>query len=386
MFYGDASTTATIGWDQLNVEAEYLYIDTLPLDTTHLNNCIDKFIQRKDKGMNNHFVELENLKADTRYYFCVKDKNGFSKSFYFHTVPNTPNTPLAFVAGGDSRTRSAVRRQANLLVAKLKPHAVLFDGDYTAIDTPNEWIQWFDDWSLTVGQDGRITPIVPSRGNHERTNKVMVNIFNVPSKRVYYSTQFGGGLLNLVVLNSEIWKGGAQTWFLRNNLEKHKDFTWSVPMYHRPMRPHVKHKKEMQTQYKHFVPVFEAYKNVRLAIECDSHTCKSTWPILKCEEGENCEEGFVRDDSLGIVYVGEGCWGAPPRAADDQKSWTRNADMNDSFKYIFVYPNKIEVRTILYSNAQEVEEVDPENRFVLPQGIQLWEPSNGAVVTIEPLQ
>ncbi|MDX1446539.1 metallophosphoesterase family protein, partial [Lishizhenia sp.] len=302
MFYGDASTSATIGWDQLNVDAHTFFYDTLPIDPNNPKNCIDRFIVRKDKGMNNHFVELTNLQPNTRYYFSIQDKNGFSAPYYFYTVPNTPNTPLAFVAGGDSRTRSAVRRQANLLVAKLKPHAVLFDGDYTAIDTHNEWLEWFEDWTLTVGKDGRITPIVPSRGNHERTNKVMVNIFNVPSKRVYYSTQFGGGLVNIVVLNSEIWKGGAQTWYLKNNLEKHKDYTWSIPMYHRPMRPHVKHKKEMQTQYKHFVPVFEAYKNVRLAIECDSHTCKSTWPILKCKDDENCDEGFVRNDSLGIVY------------------------------------------------------------------------------------
>lgn len=385
MFYGDASNSATIGWDQLSVDAHTFYYDTLPINPRDPQNCIDRFTIRKDKGMNNHFVELKNLKPDTRYYFSFQDENGYSQSFYFHTAPNDPNTPLAFVAGGDSRTRSDVRRKANLLVSKLKPHAVLFDGDYTAIDTPNEWIQWFDDWSLTIGTDGRVTPMVPSRGNHERSNKVLVNIFNVPSKRVYYSTQFGGGLLNVVVLNSEIWKGGAQTWFLKNNLEKHKDYTWSIPMYHRPMRPHVKHKKEMETQYKHFVPVFEAYRNVRLAIECDSHTCKSTWPIKKCEDGENCDEGFARDDSLGIVYVGEGCWGAPPRAADDQKSWTRNADMNDSFKYIFVYQNKIEVRTVLYSNAEEVENVDTSNRFELPKNLTLWEPSNGAVVTVLPL-
>ncbi|MDX1447295.1 hypothetical protein, partial [Lishizhenia sp.] len=76
----------------------------------------------------------------------------------------------------------------------------------------------------------------------------------------------------------------------------------------------------------------------------------------------------------------------PPRPADDQKSWTRDADMNDSFKYIFVYTDKIEVRTVLYSNAAEVDEVNTDNRFVLPEGLELWEPSNGSVVTIEPLQ
>ena len=384
MFYGDASQNATIGWDQFKGEAHVLFYDTSDLSVNNYNKCIDQFIVKHDKAMNNHFVELTGLQPNTRYNFIIRDSEGDSKRFYFYTVPNNPEIPLSFIAGGDSRTRSAVRRKANLMVAKLKPHAVLFDGDYTAVDTPKEWLQWFTDWELTTGKDGRISPIVPSRGNHERSNKVMVNIFNVPHKKVFYSTQFGGSLVNLVVLNSEIWKGGRQTWFLRGNLRKHQSYKWSIPMYHRPMRPHVKHKKEMKTQYKNFLPVFEQFPNVRLSIECDSHTCKTTWPIKKCKDEEGCDEGFIRDDEEGIVYIGEGCGGAPPREADDLKSWTRDAEKNDSFKLLFVSQEKIEVRTVLYSNSTDVKEVSADNRFELPENLKLWTPPNGDVVVVSP--
>lgn len=383
MFYDDASESAVIGWDQVSGDNPLLYYDTLrPLDY-EFSKSQQISASNHSKGMFNHFVRLENLKPNKAYYFTVKDNQGFSKIFYFYTCPNNPKEKLSFIGGGDSRTRSEVRILANKMVEKLKPHAVLFAGDYTGFDTQNEWLQWFDDWESTTGLDGRITPIVPTRGNHEKTNKVMVDIFDVPCKRIYYSTQFGGSLFNVVVLNSEIWKGGAQTWFLNGELKNHSDFNWQLPMYHRPMRPHVSHKKEMQTQYKNFVPVFEKYKNVRLVLECDSHTCKSTWPILKSKD-KLADEGFVRNDDKGIVYIGEGCWGAPPRVADDLKSWTRDAEMNDSFKWMFVSEDKIEVRTVLYSNVEEVDNVSNSNRFSLPNNIQIWNPSNGSVVIVKP--
>lgn len=383
MFSGDASNSATIGWDQLSGDNVSLKYDTASPSDFQYAFQGEIIKQNTIKGMHTHFVELKNLKANTRYNFIIKDSEGYSKAYHFYTAPNSNKERLSFIGGGDSRSRSAVRRKANVMVAKLKPHAVLFAGDFTAIDIEREWKQWLEDWEYSIGKDGRITPIVVTRGNHELTNKSMVNLFNVPSKRVYYSTQFGGDLYNVITLNSEIFKGGPQAWWLKSDLKEHKDFFWQMPMYHRPIRPHVKHKKEMKTQYKNFLPHFEKMKNVALALECDSHTAKTTWPIISSTE-PGAEEGFKRDDANGIVYIGEGCWGAPPRVADDKKCWTRDAEMVDSFKWIFVDQEKIEVRTVLYTNSDVIDELNPENRFDMPDLIELWTPSNGAVVTVTP--
>lgn len=383
MFSGDASTTATIGWDQISGDDITVKFDTAsPRDLVYAFEA-DISNSNEVKGMHTHFVELKDLKPNTRYNFIIKDSEGYSRTYYFYTAPDKNTERLSFIGGGDSRTRSTIRQKANLMVAKLKPHAVLFDGDFTAIDIEKEWIQWFLDWELSIGEDGRITPLVVARGNHEMTNKVMVELFNVPCRLVYFSTQFGGDLFNVLTLNSEIFKGGPQEWWLKSDLKRHRDFFWQMPMYHRPIRPHVKHKKEMKTQYKNFLPHFEKADNVRLALECDSHTAKTTWPIIKSDE-EGSEEGFKRDDAKGIVYIGEGCWGAPPRVPDDQKCWTRDAAMIDSFKWIFVDQEKIEVRTVLYSNSELVEELNANNRFIMPENIELWNPKNGAVVTVTP--
>ncbi|CAN0324400.1 unnamed protein product, partial [Chrysoparadoxa australica] len=168
---------------------------------------------------------------------------------------------------------------------------------------------------------------VISRGNHERSNRVLVKLFDVPNSKILYSAQFGGDLLNVISLNTEIRRNGKQTKFLEADLEQHKAYSWQIPQYHRPIRAHVSFKQEMHEQYEHWVPFFEAYKNVGLCLENDSHTCKVTWPILAETDSSKADEGFVRADGQGIVYAGEGCWGAPLRGANDTKSWTRDAEM-----------------------------------------------------------
>ncbi|MDG1332967.1 MAG: FN3 domain-containing metallophosphoesterase family protein [Crocinitomicaceae bacterium] len=383
MFNTNASYEATIAWNQLSGKNPSLHFDTTKPNEYNFSDSVGIETSNGAKSMNTHFARLTNLKANQKYYFTIKDSEGYSAIYYFSTVPDVPTKRLSFIAGGDSRDLSETRRKGNKMVAKLKPHAVLFNGDFTGLDTPKQWVEWFDDWEHTIAEDGRITPLVVTRGNHELTNRSIRNLFNVPHKRIYYDVQFGGTLLNIISLNSEIYKFGRQKLFLRNSLKTHAHFNWQIPQYHRPIRAHVAHKKEMNTEYRNFVPLFEKYKNVRLCLENDSHTCKVTWPIIQ-SEGFGSEEGFIRNDSTGIVYAGEGCWGAPLRAANDLKCWTRNAEAVNQVNWIFVDQAKIEVRTILYENVAEVAELSEDSRFDIPAGIDLWTPSNGAVVTISP--
>jgi hypothetical protein len=384
VFNSVASEEATIIWEQHG--GKFIHLSYSENNLTSGNNSNTLIIERvssknKARGMVNHIVRLKKLKNNTKYYFQIEDTDGKTRVYYFSTCSNSPDDRISFIGGGDSRDRSEIRRKANVLVSKLKAHAVLFNGDFTGFDIHSQWIDWFNDWEYSIAADGRITPLVVTRGNHERSNSVLVKLFDVPSKGVYYSTEFGGDLLNLVSLNSEILKIGAQKFFLASTLRKHEDFHWQIAQYHRPIRPHVKHKKEMETQYNNFVPLFEKYKNLRLCLENDSHTCKVTWPIISSKDSIS-SEGFKRDDAKGIVYAGEGCWGAPLRAADDFKPWTRDAAAVNQFNWIFISKDKIELRTILYENSAEVSELTEETRFNMPEKIKLWTPSNGSLVEI----
>ena len=374
---------ASIIWDQNRGEFLGLYLDTVDPSVNRYRTKLELSAINSTRGMKNHIVRLKDLKPNTRYYFTIKDTEGFGRTYYFSTVSDSPNERFSFIAGGDSRDNRVVRAKADKLVAKLKAHAVLFNGDFTGIDIEKQWKEWFLDWENSIDTDGRITPLIVTRGNHEHSNKVLVSLFDVPHKKVFYNTVFGGNLLNLVSLNSEIQKVGPQKIFLRNTLAEHANFQWQIIQYHRPVRAHVASKKEMQTQYKNFVPLFEKHKNVRLCLENDSHTWKVTWPIVSSKEAD-ADEGFKRDDAKGIVYAGEGTWGAPLRAADDKKSWTRDAEAINQFNWIFVSKEKIELRTVKYENEADVESLTEKNRFQMPKNIELYGPVNGTLVEIFP--
>jgi len=377
----DPATTIMIGWEQVSGTSPTVYYGTIDNGTSWGNYPNSKTIDRSIsyKGMNNNFAKLTGLIASTNYYFLIKDSEGVSQRFWFRTAPDTNDT-MSFISGGDSRNNSIPRQNANRLVAKLKPTAVFFGGDMTNGDSSSEWQDWFDDWQLTIASDGRIFPIIPARGNHEGTNNSIYNLFNVPSTDIYYNITFGANLYSIYTLNSEITAGGSQYSWLQSQLNS-DNAIWKSAQYHKPMRPHNSLKSEGNDEYSNWAKLFYD-EGVRLVYESDSHMVKTTWPIKPCSNGTNCDEGFQREDLYGTVYVGEGCWGAPLRAANDSKIWTRDAASFNQFKWVCVSSSQIEVKTIAVDNALSVGENLNNAICELPSGIDVWDPDNGGTVTI----
>ncbi|MDC1162439.1 Ig-like domain-containing protein, partial [Tenacibaculum sp.] len=375
------SSTIMIGWNQTSGSNPIVYYGTTDHGSIWSNYTSNKTVDRtvNYKGMNNTFTKLTGLQPNTSYYFVIKDDEGVSNRFWFKTAPNT-NDRMSFIAGGDSRNNRTPRKNANLLVSKLKPTAVFFGGDMTNGDSNSEWKTWFDDWQLTTASDGRMFPIIPARGNHEDSNSSIYNLFNVPSSSVYYEVTFGNNLYSIFTLNSEISAGGNQLTWLNQKLNSNNSI-WKSAQYHKPMRPHVSSKSEGNDEYSSWSQLFYD-KGVNLVFESDSHTVKTTWPVKPCSGGSNCEEGFARDDSNGTIYVGEGCWGAPLRSSNDAKNWTRNNSTFNQFKWVFVDETKIEIRTIKVDNASSVTELSNTNPFSIPTNLDIWNPTNGSVVTI----
>ena len=332
------------------------------------------------KGMNNHFVRLNSLDANTIYYFIIVDSEGQSREYHFETLPADPNSMLSIVAGGDSRNFRDARQNANRMVSKLRPHFVMFGGDMTGGDTAREWINWMNDWQLTISDDNRITPIIATRGNHEYSNRTVVELFDLPSPNAYYSLSIAGGLLQVYTLNSLIASGGDQKEWLANDLKLHADAKWKIAQYHFPIRPHTAKKAERNDQRSNWAGLFYKY-GMDIAVESDAHVVKTTYPIIPSYKEGN-EEGFIRDDAKGTVYIGEGCWGAPLRSNDDDKSWTRASGSFNQFKWIFVGPHGIEIRTVKTDASMLVSALCTEDRFTMPKGIDLWNPPGGDVIYI----
>ena len=383
-YFDDPSTTISISWDQVIGENPIFRYDTRPCKgasesyTYHVHPYKTVFF----KGMDNQTVRLKNLLPNTKYFFTIEDSEGKSREYNFETLSDDPEDRLSIIAGGDSRNYRNARRAANMMVSKLRPHFVLFGGDMTGGDTGQEWIDWMNDWQNTIPIDGRITPIVVARGNHEYSNRTVVDLFDLPDPTAYYSLHIGGGLLSVYTLNSLIASGGDQGEWLKNSLHiQQYTSIWKLAQYHFPIRPHTKNKAERNDQRKNWASLFFKY-GVDLAIESDAHVVKSTYPIVP-SNGSGEEEGFKRDDENGTVYIGEGCWGAPLRNNNDDKKWTRASGSFNQFKWIFVDNNTMEIRTVKTDGVEEVEPLSLNNRFEMPFGIDLWNPDSGKVITLE---
>ncbi len=384
MWRTDPSSSMVIGWDQISGSDPILYYDVIDFEANIEDYQYSKKPSRivQAKGMNNHFVRLRNLRPNTTYYFVIQDSEGVSRRLSFRTAPDTPSTPISIVAGGDSRNNRNARRKANLLVSKLRPGFIMFSGDMTNADRAEEWIHWFDDWQLTISQDGSIYPVIVARGNHEADNAGLNDLFDIGQPNLYYTLTLGGSLLKIYTLNTMMPSGGEQKNWLAKDLANSQNVIWKFAQYHNAMRPHNANKKELNELILHWATLFHKYQ-VNLALESDAHCVKWTYPI-RPSRAEGSDEGFIRDDAEGTVYVGEGGWGAPLRANNDDKAWTRNSDSFHQFKWIFVSQQEVAIRTIMTDLADGVSPLEEHQRFQITSSIRplIWAPSNGSVITL----
>ena len=364
------ATSMVIGWEAFGGRQSRVIFQSVgqPADQWKVHYP-DKKVASKD--MKNYFARLEGLSADTRYRFVIRDSEGDSPMMYFHTAPDDPSTPITFIAGGDSRNNRSARKRLNLLAGQMQPLAILFSGDMTDMCTAREWQQWLDDWQLTITSDRRLIPIIAARGNHETSNSILEDLFDIPSPDAWYALSFGGDLLRVYTLNSLAPIPGRQTRWLTDDLQQHGEaFTWRIAQYHYPIRPHTRRKKERLDQLEAWAGLFHQHK-VQLAQESDSHVAKITWPI-RPGKGPESYEGFVRDDQEGTVYIGEGSWGAPLRPADDDKPWTRASGSFHQFNWLCFHSDRLEVRVIQADQSAGATALPTLSYGRIPDGVASW--------------
>jgi hypothetical protein len=396
----------TIGWDQIRGGAPVVLYDT---QDHGRRDWLYKYkqtnpIKTSKHGMNNRFIKLTHLEPDTKYFFVIRDNLGVSKRYWFLTAPNKQKA-FTFIAGGDTKSRGEsllAGRASNRLAAKLFPLFVLFTGDFTsgAGTDAEAWKQWFRDWqALTTSKDGHMIPLIPVHGNHENADKTQLSLmFNTPfqgddAKNTFYSLSFGGNLLHIIILNTEIDPGGMQRTWLAADLKKHQNFTFQIAAYHKPFWPHTLLKIENKNLYKQWADLFFQYR-LCLSLDADSHLNKITFP-LRPDNSKKSFMGFVRDDKNGTMYLNEGSWGAHPRPNNDLKPWTYTSGCFNQFKWIHVLPGsdvkepKLKIHVVISGTYlprgkikhklydTEVETLTYKGRFKIPTNIKLQQFPNG---------
>ena len=409
-FREDPSTSIVIGWSGDDGTVHYGTTDN---GTNYASYTLNKIVDRSATahGINRRFVRLIGLQPKTVYYFVIRDVSGtVSARFKFKTLSDNVNDPVAFVSGGDTRDGFKIfgsyiencpsgncleqKRKGNRLVAKIRPDFVAFNGDFVmnqlTSNTNSEWNEWLTDWQLSISNDGRMYPMTFTQGNHE-DNQDIYNFFDVPIEE-YYSININNGLLRLYMLNSELnaCSNTAQLDWLTTDLQMNTNVAnppkWKFVQYHISTFAMGNGYGLVSDQMSCWVNLFEQY-GVKLCMESHSHVTKWTLP---CEKN-SAETDFVPDPN-GIVYIGEGNWGAPHRTLDftgaNAKPYVKDQEVFDNFFYIRVNLDETTIQSVKFENVDNVTaNTSDDLGQELPLNTVVWNPSNGnQIIITNPVQ
>ena len=411
----DPATTMVIGWDQLDGTDPVVKWDMIDhgRNASAYPNTLEPYRSNTVLDMHTHFAKFTGLTPDTMHYFVIEDSQGVSQRYSFLTAPDTPQ-PFAYIAGGDTKSSGdpyAAGQYSNKMVAKLRPLFVLFSGDYNSGDgtDADAWKNWLSNWSTqTTTADGRLIPHIAVHGNHENGDyEVLHHLFDTPATNGdpynYYALTFGGNLLKVFALNSELQNGDTwaaaferQNLWLAEELADSQDIDFLTAGYHKPLRPHTAGKAENLGLIESWADLFYNY-GLDVSCDADSHMHKYTFPLAPCDDNEaDCFQNFRVDEQFGTFFLGEGSWGASPRRHDDDKPWTLHSDSFNQFKWIHVHPVTdtddayLEIRTVITgkrncyyddcpdgvemgdteSQVEDVEALTEENKYTaIPENI-----------------
>ncbi len=396
----DPTATITVAWNQIQADTNPVVMYGTKDHGRKFwkyegSKTADRVLDKYD--MHTHFAKLTGLTPGTAYYFVIKDDAGVSDRYWFRTAPDKPE-PFTFVAGGDTKSSGKpldAGRATNRIVSKLRPLFVLYAGDFCSGNGTDagRWHLWLDDWQKYVTtSDGRMIPIVPVHGNHENGDQANLNyIFNAPyqqndSSKIYYSLSFGGDFFHVITLNSSVGVNGEQRDWLENDLKKHRDFTFKIAAYHKPIWPHTTSKGEHPEEYNAWAQLFYDY-GLDISIDGDTHLSKITYPLRPDSTAADSYMGYVRDDEKGTIFMGEGSWGAHPRPNDDDKPWTIKSASLNQIKWVHVMPeegdlpDRLSIYTVISATYgekdtltvydQEVEALTEVNLMDIPANINL---------------
>ncbi len=278
-----------------------------------------------------HVAELTGLEPGTEYRFRF---GIHSVAFTFRTMPRDVSKPIRFVVGGDTMESFDALdvwfQECCRLVAEQDPMFTVIGGDIAyANGDPKlvkRWYRWLAAWKKhMVTSRGRLIPLLMVIGNHEvqggfgqRPEKApyFYSLFAMPGQRGYNVVDFGR-YMSLILLDSEHTHAidGRQTAWLGRTLANRQDVPHIFGVYHVPAYPSVrKFNNRVSAKIRqHWVPLFEKF-GLDAAFEHHDHAYKRTHLI---------RAGTV--DPRGVLYLGDGAWGALPRKTREDWYLTKTA-------------------------------------------------------------
>jgi hypothetical protein len=268
-----------------------------------------------------HEVELTDLQPGAEYRFRIP---GNPAVHAFRTAP--AEGPITFIDGGDVY-RERLDARIYVEAAAFDPSFVVVGGDivYDNGSTGNarRWYRWLRHWQEhMVRSDGCLIPMIVAVGNHEVAGGFGREPEDAPLFYALFAFPGPGGRgvldlgeqMSLFVLDSGHTHPveGAQAEWLEAAMAERAGVPHLFASYHVPAYP--SHRGygtgESAVIRDHWAPIFERH-GLDVAFEHHDHAYKRTHPI---------RAGQV--DPGGVLYLGDGAWGVPPRSVHDAaRTW-----------------------------------------------------------------
>ncbi len=202
-------------------------------------------------------VRLIKLKPATTYTYYLEG-NGYEVGpFTFRTAP-LGGKPFRFAVYGDTRTQHDVHEKIVNKIVSYRPALILHTGDLVADGREiNQWERFFQ-ISLPLV---RSIPLYPVLGNHEKNSYLYFRFFSLPGKERYYSFNWGSCHFIALDSNEPYLTDPAQLKWLREDLQRYKDYPYIVAFFHHPPHTLVKDRISFAKKLRQiFASLFEEYK------------------------------------------------------------------------------------------------------------------------------
>lgn len=292
-------------------------------------------------------VELTALEPGRKYYFRIKDGNGYSPEYAFRTVP-AADEPLRFVTGGDTLP-THVFRELLEHVAASDPMFLVIGGDLAYADGSFEkvdrWNQWFEIWhEFDTTSDGRLIPLVMGIGNHETNRLEGTHEIRAPfyfgffpqGGKPYFAHRIGANLGLIVLDSGHLVPHAEQVPWLEEQLERFAELPFRAAVYHVPLYPSFRDFEggASVAGRTHWLPLFDAYR-LSVGFENHDHTFKRTIRLRNNEA-----------DPAGTIYVGDGNAGVMPRQVREDLWYTEKVSRDSHFWVVDVNAAEMRLRAI----------------------------------------
>lgn len=342
------SEEAVVSWTTVSEGSS----NTVHYDTTARDGNVDAYafqaesinsgpfsLREEEQRMAAHYHHalLNDLEPSTTYYLVAATDGNQTEEYHFTTAP-ADDRPFKVLVGGDSRvgTDNRVRPDNNRrgmnkrMAALLEEHpdiiALVHTADYTNRAYWHQLYWWLKDhFETTTTSEGRLLPILPTRGNHDLDVGFEEKFWWPGRSQDYYYVSHLNEDNALIALNTEISRGGDQREWLEEQLQTLRpEKRWLWAAYHRPSFPSVRNWSSGEGMRRAWVPLFEEY-GLDLSAAGHDHALKRTPPI-RSEE--------IVDADEGIVYIGDGGLGVSQRDPDPSRWYLQDPGMTQSVHHV----------------------------------------------------